>query len=579
MKKNILTISLLCVSILLMAQESEKKLKGAHPYKVAENEEVAPQFSHWSLTPHVGFNWFDGDFNYEAKHEIGYPSAGLDIEYSFNPVWGLGAHYMFSRYGVAGKPGLDNADVLLAGYMHKAGLYVSMDFMNLFYPSAKKKIFSANAIVGGGYAWYKSTAMYHDNPEIDPSWKRGHTAGYINEDGVNGPSYMMAYNGQLYLQAGLGIDFNLNRTLALGVRATYSYFVNDYIDGRGYAGMQAVASKNNDGIVDVTLNMRFKLVGVSKTHVRNISGFGMLAKKEDNTPKQKNDAPCCHDTVYVQHDSIIVREIHESSKETTIKENDKNIYYVYFENGKSKITEDGLIVIQQVADRLEEDPELYAVVTGYCDNTGSDKLNFALGDSRANNVIDELREEHGVTDDHMYSTGLGKLVGRRSAGAYGPNRRAAIRLVDKATFDRMKQDLEVKRANRVERDGVAAPVQPETKQPTQPKTQPQQPVHKTDVKTVPLTESARPEKVNEYKQRTSTEVVASKETTLSKLARQYYNNTYCWVYIYIANKDRISNPNALVPGTKLIIPELTQKEMKITKDESLFLYGSARQNK
>ena len=145
----------------------------------------------------------------------------------------------------------------------------------------------------------------------------------------------------------------------------------------------------------------------------------------------------------------------------------------------------------------------------------------------------------------------------------------------------MKQELEVKRANRAEKDEPVAPKQTEARPQSKPQTQaqPQQTTPKSTVKTVPLTESARPEKVNEYKQRTSASVTTDKNTTLSKLARQYYNNTYCWVYIYIANKDRISNPNALTPGTQLIIPELTEKEMRITKDESLFLYGSARQNK
>jgi hypothetical protein len=85
--------------------------------------------------------------------------------------------------------------------------------------------------------------------------------------------------------------------------------------------------------------------------------------------------------------------------------------------------------------------------------------------------------------------------------------------------------------------------------------------------------------MNVYKQRDNEEVETEKSTTLSKLARQYYNNTYCWVYIYIANKEKISNPNALVPGTKLIVPELTEKEMQITKDESLVLYSNARQQK
>ena len=165
MKKNLILISLLCFSAAVMAQGKKEDVKGAHPYKVDENEEVVPEFSHWSLTPHVGFNYFDGDFHSEMKHAIAIPNAGLDVEYSFNPVWGLGVNYMYDMYTVTGKQGegLFNADTLLNGHMHKAGLYVSMDFMNLFCPKATKKIFSANAIVGGGYAWYKTTTMFHDD--------------------------------------------------------------------------------------------------------------------------------------------------------------------------------------------------------------------------------------------------------------------------------------------------------------------------------------------------------------------------------------------------------------------------------
>ena len=536
MKKSLFILSLLCFSMVMMAKEKEDDVKGAHPYKVDENEEVAQEFAHWSLTPHVGFNYFDGDFNSEMQHAIAIPNAGLDLEYSFNPVWGLGLSYMYDMYTVTGKPGFDNADTLLNGHMHKAGLYVSMDFMNLFYPKAKKKIFSANAIFGGGYAWYKSTAMYHDNPDENPTWKRGHTAGYINEDGESAPSSMTNYNGQLYLQAGLGLEFNLNRTLAIGVRATYNYFINDYIDGRGYAGPNAVASKNNDGIVDVTLNMRFKLEAVSKTHVRNISNPNAWEK-----PQELKQA---HDTVIIRHDSIIIRERIER---TQTRKDQEKIYYVYFANNKSTLDEKGLITIQQVADRLEEDTTLYAVVTGYCDNTGSAQLNYALGDKRADNVIDELIAEHGIQSERMYAMGLGKLVGRRSTAAYGPNRRASIRLVDKATFERMKVDLDNKRS---QREGVVKPA----------------------VQTIPLSEAAKPEKVNVYKQRGSETNVADKSTTLSKLARKYYNNTYCWVYIYIANMDRLKNPNDIKPGMELVIPELTAEEMHIYKDESIILY-------
>lgn len=71
-------------------------------------------------------------------------------------------------------------------------------------------------------------------------------------------------------------------------------------------------------------------------------------------------------------------------------------------------------------------------------------------------------------------------------------------------------------------------------------------------------------------------VTIDKSTTIARLARQYYNNTNCWVYIYMANKDKITTPNNLPIGKELIIPELNEEEQKISKEESLKLYNSFR---
>ena len=422
-----------------------------------------------------------------------------------------------------------------------------MDLISIIFPRAKKKILSVIPYVGGGVAFYRRAKYHMDDYYVDPrtgieynpTHKRGNTASYINMDGEVAPEHDKGYKSIGYLQAGVNVEFNLNRTLALGVRANYSYFTRDYVDGRGYHkySPSSFASKNNDGIFDVTLNMRIKFEAQSKNHVRNISAFDTWEKKAEQKP--------CHDTVIIRHDSIIVRETFQQ-KEKELEQ----YYYVYFANNKADIDDKGLITIQQVAERLQEDTTLYAIVTGYCDNTGSNSLNYALGDRRADNVVDELAQEHGIEMERMHAGGMGKVIGRRSTASYGPNRRAAIRLVDKETFERMKYNLDDQKANRPEEE-----------------------------KTVPLTESSRPVKANVYKERISEEITSEKSTTLSKLARQYYNNTYCWVYIYIANKEKISNPNALLPGTKLIIPELTEKEMQITKDESLVLFSNARQQK
>ena len=599
MKKVLLILTTVCFSTMLLAQTEGQTIKGVHPYKLKENKVVAKAYSNWSIIPYVGFNGFDGDFGQELKHPISIPTAGLGLEYSFNPVWGVGLEYMFDIYNVTGDPNSGHtADTLLHGMMHRVAGYVSMDLMNLFYPHARKKILSLNATVGGGYGWWMSTLYYKD----DDDHPKGQTLNYVNDKGEIGPDAADTYDSSPFVQFGLNVEFNLNRTLALGVRASYDYFMVDRLDHRGIYGRNAAASKNNDGLFDIALNMRFKLQAVSKSHMRNMSGYHMMDLAEQEKQKNGNGKGSGRDTVIIRHDSIIVREVYDPSSSTYASSSNSSsssssshterihdaglYYYVYFDNGRSNLREDGLMTIQQVADRMAEDPSLYAIVVGYCDNTGSNDMNYALGDRRAANVIDELREEHGISDSHVFSGGLGKLVGKRSTSSYGPNRRAVIRLVDKATFDRMSSELREKMSQRHidsnedyknfyintssgEDSGTdytatnyGDVIVYETEA---------QPVDRT-----PVFENARREKENPYANRPSVKTGVGQSTTLSKLARQYYNNTYCWVYIYIANREMLANPNDLEPGMSLVIPELTKEEMRITKDQCLRMYSQAK---
>jgi nucleoid-associated protein YgaU len=48
--------------------------------------------------------------------------------------------------------------------------------------------------------------------------------------------------------------------------------------------------------------------------------------------------------------------------------------------------------------------------------------------------------------------------------------------------------------------------------------------------------------------------IVRKTETLSDVARQYYGSPAKWQKIYNANRNVVTNPNALRPGTKLILP-------------------------
>lgn len=574
MKKILCTLLAFAASFsLLMAQEEtfpvhgdtiEPTRQGYHPYDTVQNVNIAPQSANWSITPHIGFNSFDGDFNKsETKHTIGFPSVGLDVEYAFTPVFGIGVEYMFNRYGVAGKNG--HASVLLKGYMHRPSAYLSVDLIGLFYPRDKRKIVGLDLIGGGGYAFYKTKAMFYDNKHEtaagikDPTHTKGNTLKYVNADGkVGEPDYMNSYEGGGFLMGGLNLEFNLNRSLALGVRAMYNYFMTDKIDGRGYAGDAGVASKNNDGMFDVTLNLRIKLSGKEHSHMRNMNG-----NESDPVMAQRLQDPesfFVHDTtIIIYRDTVIIREeaaeAPTATSTHTAASAPSQYYYIYFATNKTTLDDEGLITVQQIADRMEEDTTLYAIIEGYCDNTGNNQVNYRIGDQRAQSVLTELRDEHEVPADHLYAGGIGKLVGKRNTAAYGPNRRAVVRLVDKETFDLLRGTLDDKKEQR-------------------------EPAANAPTVTVPLSVSrAVTAKNDEFKNRNNEKVRSDRNTTLSGLARKYYSNTHCWVYLYAANRDRIASPNNIKTGTILVIPELTQEELAITKEQCLSLYRQAQRRR
>jgi outer membrane protein OmpA-like peptidoglycan-associated protein len=594
MKKSLLLVAFLGFAGLMMAQTGEAvqaddsvKIKGVHPYDLPQNEKgVKPEIAHWSLIPHIGFSAFDGDFVGEMKHRVAIPTVGLNLEYNFTPVWSVGVEYMYDMYTVTGNPDLKddagnrlNADTLLNGHMHKAGAYVSLDLINLFFPRAHKKIVSLSPYFGAGGAWYKRSRYYMDdkwfdaehNVWVNPTHGRYNTANYINADGQVGPEHDTKYSMVGYIQAGANLDFNLNRTLALGLRANYTYFTRDYVDGRGYhkQASSSYASKNNDGIFDITLYMRFKLEAVSKSHPRNMPSFSEF----DKMLAKANAQQCCHDTVIYHHDSIIVREtIREEKAKMPAR-----IYNVYFDNDKADLRQDAQATIQEAAMVMDNDTSLFAVVIGYCDNTGSKAHNYELGDRRSKNVNDELLEEYGIPASHIYNAGVGKIAARKTAASFGPNRRVSIHLVDKETFELMKMQLEDKNSDRNTDDS-----QPVVYDKANTVTVPQieaaveEGEVKIGAKTIPLSESSAKEVediLDTYKKRTHETIIVQKGETLSRLARKYYNNTQCWVYIYMANSDKMITPNYFQEGMELIIPELTKEELSTSVGDCLKLYS------
>ena len=493
-----------------MAQEQEKTdTLGQHPWK--ETTPVSPKIANWSLYIHGGFNAFDGDFTSEKKHEVNAPVAGLGFEYNFNPTWGIGGEYVFRHYGVQGNGKGQTVDgALLSGHSHQVNAYITFDIFNVWRPMNRKKLFALNLMVGGGYLWYKNSTYYPNTYKTlsdgvtlrQPLTFRQNTA---NEE----PQSMDKYKSDAVFFGGAQFEFNVCRAISLGIRAVYNYACHDEIDGR-------VRGNNNDGAFDVSAILRWKLEARKKTHVRNICSYNILDKMVAEQAEETHQVQ--KDTVVFYHRDTIVSIVRVS------QELPEDYMYVYFENNSSVIDNQGLVTIQQAANRMSRDENLCAIVIGYCDNTGTTQYNKSLGIERANKVANELMEEYGYSEDRVLAVGRGIIRGKRSTGSYMPNRRAEIQFMDKARFEAEK----VKFIEEQE-----------------------------EVTTL---------------RGTGKEVIVEDNTTLSKLAREYYNNTHCWVYIYLANDDVLKNPNQLEEGMTIRIPELNAKQKGITRERAAELY-------
>ena len=262
------------------------------------------------------------------------------------------------------------------------------------------------------------------------------------------------------------------------------------------------------------------------------------------------------DTLYVrQTDTIVIREIRykkipvptvettPAAKETTGKEGcEDNVFFVYFPLGHYGLDNEAQIAVQQMAARLEEHPQMSVRLTGYCDYVGSAELNDRLSVARAKTVGRQLAQVHGISENRILVEGKGRLDNVQAQ--YGPNRRVEMRLV-KADAAAQPQ---------------AAAATPNVSHGSADQASPAKASSEAPAEEIRLLAA----------------VTVTPNMTLAQLARKYYGNPFCWVYIYAMNKSLIPNPNVLAVGKQLRVPELGEVDKQITKQESEEYYQLLR---
>ena len=267
------------------------------------------------------------------------------------------------------------------------------------------------------------------------------------------------------------------------------------------------------------------------------------------------------DTLFIrQTDTIVIRETRYKKVPVTVEKEvqkvvevpgasdcEDKVFFVYFPLGRYTLDDAAQKAVHEMAGRLEENPEMGVRLTGYCDYVGSSDLNNRLSVARATVVGNRLKKAYGIDSRRILVEGKGMLQNVKAE--YSPNRRVEMRLENPRKWNL----------------------------PEEPKgTKLQQPV----VKEVPAKVSAQAEAKTEAQKPANIKILATEtvtsQMTLAQLARKYYGNPSCWVYIYAMNKSAIRNPNTLTVGQQIRIPELSEVDKQITKPEAEEYYKMLR---
>lgn len=322
------------------------------------------------------------------------------------------------------------------------------------------------------------------------------------------------------ITAGVSAEFNVSRELALGVKGLYHIYTGDKLDGK-------IQGTNNDCMEYCSAFLRWKIGGKKKNHVRNYANDEIFRSKMQSAQKERKPLK---DTVVISHTDtvLMVQQIETAAPMQTAVLLPETRYYVYFEHGKAELNEQALIAIQQLAVNLQEDENVCLELNGYCDNTGSEKYNETLAQKRADRVRSELIRVYGIAENRIVAIGKGVITNVNAS--YGPNRRVEMRLISADECSRLHQTLA------------------------------------TTVVTGDLqTSVGNTAQTDEYIAMVKTK---KNVTTLSRLARKYYRNTDCWVYIYEANIDVLKNPDMIPENITLRIPRLSDEKMAADNAEA-----------
>lgn len=159
-----------------------------------------------------------------------------------------------------------------------------------------------------------------------------------------------------------------------------------------------------------------------------------VAVAKENAEWQANELAAAN--ANAQRDQALIEKQQNELKDLNAKKTKRGLVItlgdVLFSTNKAELKSGGTRNIQKLADFLKEYPQNKVLIEGHTDSTGSDSLNQALSERRANAVKTAL-VGMGISSDRVDTHGYGELfpvTSNRTTASRQMNRRVEIILSD-----------------------------------------------------------------------------------------------------------------------------------------------------
>lgn len=480
MKKTaLLVLSLLfCATTMFAERKEQVKIERIEPdstnftvtgYRVKAN--------HWSLMLNAGIGIFDGD--QKQNFNVIWPrgdvkfSLNANVEYTFNPRWGMYLNYFYNPYaGVSSYRNEDSAfhdkiypasqgnAMYFNGVNHEATLGVSLNILNLFY-RCRRQTWNWYANADFGVSFYNVEAFEDEDFQnrIDE---------ILLEDGkttVN-PNILWKEDRKgrsISMGIGTSLEYTPTDWLAILLNTQYRFHHQDTYE-------MSAKGNSDDAVFYAGLGLRWNIGSVkhkNRNHVRNMSMCqwepeigAELARRnaarldsleprvkalEDDVNDLKPRVKALEDDMDKLRDSDEdgvpdIRDRHPNTPKGTpvnyygepvdnVNTNNSDFASIYFATAKNILNDAAHAEMAKAARVLYENPSYKLEIHGYCDEQGVPKYaNQKLSERRAQVVRDALVKQYGVSPDRIVKVqGHGSVAGPSTD--YLPNRRTDMVLV------------------------------------------------------------------------------------------------------------------------------------------------------